>query len=307
MHRRSNDKQPNPNDLWELTDKKRPETYFLKREQANKPIGDMAKTAEENAQMAAYGTLPVITMTGIEIMASKGGGFIDFSPLGFPIAVGGILIDSVKAPFTLLFAAEEGLRCGILKLSSLLLERDPQQAEVNRILDSFVVRMHETAAILIALQLAEKDILIKKLKSGDIEDLVGLTLLHTAFASRNHWDLVLASNKYLSREDCPVFGRKLYDKIVDIRNMIKAAIANVSPNAYRLNTQERQLEESRIVCGWIKEIYAGKQLTATERPDASQAQLDVINKLITEIDAMKKLAMQTLPVEPQKIANRIKM
>lgn len=300
-------RSPNPNDFWELTDKKHPNSFLFRSEGPKKPIDESAKYAAANAAGASIATLPVISYTGIEIMRSGRGGFIDVRILGVPVLVGGIVLDTIKAPICLAVAAEEGIRAGILKMTSLLFERNPEKDEVERIMKSLMIRMHETALVLVALGLAGEDVLKKRLASGDIADFLGLTLLHTAFASRNNESLVLASNKLLSRENCPVFGRALFDKIVAIRKLINDALQKVNPNLWQLRTEERQLAESRIVCDWIQAIYIGKDLTPTERPGATQAQLDVINKLIHEINEMKELAMQTLPVEAKEIGRQMRM
>lgn len=294
-------------EFWKRTDKTKPRGPFFmwKKEKAEKPMADTASAAAQTAKDAAHASLPVITGVGIAMLGDKGG-YLPLAPLGVPVTVGGIVIDTVKAPFCLAVATEEAIRAGIMKLASLVFEGSPTEREIDRIFSSFLIRMRDTAAILVALELESSDVLNEKLMSGDIEDLVGLTLLHTAYASRNYdAGLLLANNKSLEREDCPPEGLMLFDTIMALKNSIRAALNVANKNDHAIGSDERELEESRIVCQWITTIKAGKTLSLNDVPEVSVDQIAVVNSIICQIENLKKLGMTLLPKPAEEVARAV--
>lgn len=300
------DQKPNPIDLWKQTDKKSPASFFLApRQKAENPLAKAACVAYTNAKAAAYVTLPVVAMSGITIMREGKNQVLDLRPVGFPIFVGGVLIDTVKAPITATVAVEEGIRAGVTKLLSLIFEKDPTVSQIDRIFQSFLIRMRQAEMVLEKLGLEEPGVMEKKLKSGDIEDLVGYTLLLTAYVSRNAYSgLMLANGTLLLRDDCPKEHLRLFDKINELKEAVKNALSLATINRYS-DKEQQELEESAIVCDWIRLIKAGKQIQANDKPEATTEQIAAANKVIALIDDLKKFAMKTLPESPSKVANHV--
>lgn len=299
---------PTPQELKELTHVNTNGFFKLKKEKEEKPIEQAAKDALENAQLAAYAILPLITASGVSLMMEKNGGFINLSALGLPLVIGGFVLDTLKAPFCIAIATEEAIRAGMIKLVSLVFEHSPTQLEIDRIFKSFLIRMKDTATLLIALGLEDADVLNRKLQSGDIEDLVGLTLLHTAYASRHYPDgLLLANNKTLERQNCPTLGLPLFDKIMALKQSIRFAL-HIDYYFDYLSQEKKnecELKESAIVCQWIKLIKNGTFLNASDHPDKSQDHLDIVNQLIKQIDALKHAGMNILPEAPKSVVRHM--
>lgn len=308
MDARKSPNNPNPITFWKHTDKGKSSTRFfsLKRDRPEKSIGKTADDAAHNAQAAAHMMLPVITAAGIEMLGDKGG-YIPLAPLGIPVTVGGFVLDIVKAPVCLTVATEEAIRAGIMKLASLVFEsQSPTQMQIDRLFKSFLIRMRDTATILVALDLEEVDVLNTKLQSGDIEDLVALTLLHTAYASRHYYGgLVLANDTILDRVDCPVEGLELFDRIMKLKSSIQSALKISHMNLIAMGSEEHELKESRIVCEWIRLIKEGHHLYGKDHPDVNQKQLEIVNNIISQIDELKKTAMEALPKSPVDVASQV--
>jgi hypothetical protein len=308
METRINDTRQIRN-LWEVVDKNSPSpsTYWRKQEKPKKKINEAGCGALKNAKEAAILSLPVITKAGVDMLTGPKGGFIDFSGLGFIIAVGGIVIDTVKAPFFLIGATEEAIRGGILKVASLALEGSPESEQEKRLFESFLTRLRETASLLVSLGLEDKNILNNKLTNGDIEELVVLTLLHTAYASRRYRDgLVLANGNVLDESYCPANGKVLFNKIMNLKNTINEALAlaHIHPS---LSGTEKQLEESRIVLQWIRLIKEGKIIAVAEKPDATQDQILIVNSIIEKINDLKLHAAIQLSSQPEDKILRVKI
>jgi hypothetical protein len=66
-----------------------------------------------------------------------------------------------------------------------------------------------------------------------------------------------------------------------------------------LSEKDREMRDARIACRWLVDIKNGKQLTSTDRPDATPHELDVVNDIIDEIASLKRIAMSTLPASSQ--------
>lgn len=241
---------------------------------------------------------------GIEMMLDKSNAQYALAPLGLPVAIGGIVIDTIKAPICIAIAAEEAARAGISKVLSLLFDGAPEENQSKRIFQSFILRMKQTAAILIALDLEDEKNLQTKLAAGNIEELVGLTLLHTAYASRHGLnELLLASGKSLSRNDCPKSGLHLYDTIMGLKQTIKDALILANPALQFAS--DTHLEESRIVCQWIKAIKARLEITQNDRPDATDKQLAIVNVIISQIKELQQIGMNMLPESPKSVVRQM--
>jgi hypothetical protein len=267
------------------------------------PIGNAADSALKNAKEAGIATLPLITAAGIKMLCGPRGGYIDLSPLGLPIAIGGLVLDTIKAPFCAFVATEEALRGATLKVVSCLFDKAPTQYVIDTIYASFLLRMRDTASILIALGLEQEETLNRKLAAGDIEELVALTLLHTAFASRESWNTIfLASENRLSRENCPEESLKLFDEVMDLKKLIAEAFRLTSASQIS-NKKEQYAEESRIACNWIALIKAQKTLTKADMPDLTNAQLNIVNQIINKVADLKKISLLILPESPEKVAH----
>jgi hypothetical protein len=295
--------------LWEVIDKKNSAKsfYSFNQEKPNKSLNDDAKGALKNAKEAAILSLPLITKAGIDIFTAPKGGYIDFSGVGLVIAVGGIVIDTIKAPFFLAAATEEATRAGITKVASLLFEGSPIHEQEKRIFKSFLIRFRETASLLISLGLEDKDVLNTKLANGDIEDLIALTLLHTAYASRRYKNgLVLANENVLQREFCPEHSLVLFDKVMDLKNTINEALKLANINS-SLSEVERQLEESRIVLQWIKLIKEGKFIVIDDKKDATLDQIMVVNAIIEKINHLKLIAIAQLSDQSEQKIQQLKI
>jgi len=298
-----NPNRPSAFQFWSEIDKKSPANiYSVPEEKAENRLASAASNAWKNASGAAYLTLPLITYGGIKWMTEGRGGYIDLSPLGFPIAVGGVVIDTVKAPITFAVATEEAARAGITKLLSLVFEGSPATAQRDRIFNSFLLRMRAAVTLLQMMGLEDEDVLNRKLRTGDIEDLVGYTLLLTAYASREYYSgLLLANGHKLTREQCPVEGQPLFDKIVALKETIKQALNSANLKISGSDQKARQLEESRIVCDWIKLIKEGKRVVSADKPDATESQLAVVNAIITQVEELKLRGMAALPKAPEEV------
>jgi hypothetical protein len=290
-----NNSASNAAELWKRTDKKTAQFTLWNKEKQENKIGKSADNALQNAGGAAYTALPLITAAGVSLCTQGEIGFV----FGFPMAVGGIFLDAIKAPICLAIAGEEAVRGGTMKLASLVFEKQPTQAAIDRIFKSFLIRLRETATILVALGLEQTDALDTKLQSGDIEELVGLTLLHTAYASRHyHGGLLLATNKRLERNDCPAEGLTLFDEVMELKKLINQALVSANSPASRTD-QQRDLEESRIVCQWMALVKAGVPLTTADKPDATAGQIAIVNKIMAQIDNLKLIGMSAMPESPR--------
>lgn len=242
--------------------------------------------------------------------SNVGGSYLslDFRPLGALMLPGALLVDTLKAPICLVIATEEAIRGGITKIASLLFKSNPSQKAQNIIFKSFVKRIQQTAGILVALGLEDKQILSDKLKSGDIEELFGLSLLLTAYDSRHHYGpILLAKNTLLSRSDCPLDGLPLFESINTLSRTINEVLRSVlSANKNYRSTEETEREEARIACEWIVDIRKGETIQPKKRPDANAKQVELINSIITQIVQLKKIGMTILTESTEELAQRIR-
>lgn len=293
-------------ELWNNTDKKNKNSYLWKDLKQEQSLAKKANKALSNAGNAAYATLPLCTWMGIQLLCTQGDYVDAIGPiLGVPCVIGGFVLDTIKAPIFMAVATEEVVRGGMTKLISLLFEKPPNQQVIDTIFTSFLIRMRETATLLIALNLEKSNFLDKRLKSGDIGELIGLTLLHTAYASRHYKDgILLASEIILKREHCPKEGLIIFDTIMELKDLINQGLKLSDHYDGHLYGEEREMAESRIVCNWIKLIKEGKEITSLTRPDTTEAQRALVNKIIHKISELAQLGLRQLP-EPETITRRM--
>ena len=299
---KKNSRDPNHKDFLELTSTKQTNKYsFFHEEKAEQRIGKRSSKAFGNSKEALHAALPFVTGMGIQMMGDRGG-LISFAPLGLPVALGGVIIDAIKAPICLTVAGEEALRGLLLKCFSFALENSPQEEQKDRIYKSFQLRLKATADLLIGLGLENKENIENKLHSGAISDLIGLTLLNTAYASRELKEsLCLANGKTLSRENCPMAARRLFDEIMEIKSLLNAALHAALPG------KKSEEEEAKVVCHWIRLIKEGKNLTITDKPNATEAQIKLVNDIIERIADLQELAKEYLPESTESLGNRISL
>jgi hypothetical protein len=189
-----------------------------------------AKSDFESAGFAAMATLPVVTGTGIVMMFNGDKDRFGISDmvriLGLPIAIGGIVIDTIKAPFTILGAlafALKGLKNGFISLFHHDKKVDYQTKEI---IDSFFHRFGNTMQILVHLNLETPESILAKMKSKDtvqLSVLCALTTLNTAFASRylNNNSILLSNGKILHKEHCPKDGLEIFNSVEKLKLVIK--------------------------------------------------------------------------------------
>lgn len=168
------------------------------------------------------------------------------------------------------------------------------------------MRLRETASLLVALGLEDKEVLNTKLRTGEIEDLIVLTLLHTAYASRRYKQgLLLANGNTLQREYCPANGLSLFDKVVDLKDTINQALKLANINS-KLDAIEYQLEESKVVLQWIKLIKEGKPLIAADT-NATPDQLMIVNTIIEKINRLKLTATLQLSKQSEGQIHKVRI
>ncbi len=301
--------------FYELTKTTNQSSHFFKpteKEQENK-LSKMSADALENAEAFAIYTLPTITATGIAMLtldSKPSGAMINIGPmikaLGVPVTVGGIVLDVVKAPICLTVATEEAVRAGICKLASYVFDkRDVAEEDIEKIFKSFLMRMRQTATILEVLELEEKGVLTRKLESRDIEELVGLTLLHTAYASRDLKEGIrLSTGEILSKKDCPANGKSLFDKVTLLKNTIRQALHSEKVSDDILS-EEKERADSQMVCKWIKFIKLGNSVKIKDMPGSNSHEVGLVNDIIHQIKHLKKLGMKMLPDSVESIERRM--
>lgn len=294
-------------ELYNKTDGKY-ENRFFRREEPKNQLSNAASSALHNSKSALAVSLPIFTFAGLGIMFSSGGGVVgDLKLLGGVLACGGVIVDVAKAPFCLAFATEEIFRAGICKLTSLVVEGSPRDEQRDRILQGFMERIKDTAILLAELKLEDPQVLEEKLRSGDIEELVGLSLLLTAYASRHcPLGLELASGKILTRENCPAEGRSLFDTLVELKELINAAL-RLAHFERGLSTEERNLREAEIACEWISLIRKGQPLIQDDSPEAPPRAIKLVNQIIEVIESLKFKSTLLLKDKEEEIVSNFSM
>lgn len=304
MESRTRPESPNPNPeiFLALTTHANHSSFFRQKQEAQ-PYQTAAANAASNARMSAFAILPVVTLAGIQMLTAKG----DYvgpilNTIGIPFTVGGVVIDVVKAPFAAAFAAEETVRSGVLQLESLMFDKNVNDEQVKAIYASFLLRMQETANLIVGLGLESAEEMNAKITRGDVEDLIRLSLLYTAFHSRkSHTGLELASNKMLLAEDCPASGKELFNRIIQLKNTINQALGS---DHYRSDA-EVKLHQAETICRWIRQIHAGKPLTSDNAPYATDEQRRDVNSIITQLEDIKTCALAAMPATPEQAASSL--
>jgi hypothetical protein len=277
--------------------------YFFREVKTEvKPLEKSSNDALKNAKGFASSALPWVTAAGLVLLTEKehkSMGVVDLSGLkylGLPLAMGGAVIDVIKAPICLVVASEEAVRAGVCKLASYVFENGPGHDTVNQVFKSFLIRLQITASILVKLELEKEDILDRTLKSGQMEKLIGLTLLYSAYDSRHCSEkegIVLATGEIFLEKHCPSDERykQLFKKTVELKNLIKEVLASLN-----LGEGEQALrEEANVICKWIRIIYRNKLLKEEEAPEYSSAEIAIINKIMDEIKNLARLGKDILP------------
>lgn len=274
-----------------------------RRERPRQPLHDAAKKAAENAAEGAFKMLPIYGGLGLLLLAAPNKDPIAMvKPLAPFLAIGGFIVDVIKFPFYFAYATEEAARAGITKIASVILEKSPELEFEKSMLESFIIRFMQTAKLACALGLYDAEQMRVKLDAGDIEDLIGLTLLHTAYVSRYAMDnhLLLANDHYLDRADCPQKGLALFDLCHEAKEIIRDALGGMPQ---RLDN-ERHQRDSNIVSNWIPYIHAGKRVDANQFPGTDPRNIERLNKLIALLHPMAKAAQEIMPVENIEVGHR---
>lgn len=262
-----------------------------------------ASQALKNAKDAAINILPTITATGISAMMEKpsGGMFSGIGQgIGFVTAVAGLILDPLKAPFATMIAIEETARGGILKIKSLATEGfHPEQEHIKHIYLSFIDKMNTTANLLIDSGLENKEDLLNKIKTHQIEELIGLTILYSVYHSRNYMGVLLSNEYTLIRSNCPELYLPLYDKFIGLKELIKSALHITDwqrdPNIAASKTDAEKASQ------WIAYIKSGKLLSPEENSQFSAKEIMVVNQIITQIKELRQAAEPVLSETEEKV------
>lgn len=257
-----------------------------------------ANAALHNAKGLGFGALPVITYFGLQMLFDKNKGRFDLSALGLPIAVGGLILDPIKAPFFLIGTVEETIRAGFNKLlASVHKNKADNNSLIEPLFQSFLLRFKETATLLVILGVETGEDLQQKIEKGEIEELVGLTLLHTAYRSR-HFEqgIVLASDQTLTRNHCPEIGKNLFDKIILLKKAINNALKLAHGDSLQFATESQKEEaDAELVCQWLPLIKQNKLLNQADKLDATEAQIKAVNLIIGNLAEVRSKGMEILP------------
>ncbi len=265
---------------------------------------EAAKKAAENAHTSVVMTLPVYTTMGVAMTFAKKGDLASvMNAIGPFVAIGGFFIDVIKFPFCLGYAGVEITHAGVAKAISAIKEGSPKHEFEKRMMGSFITRFAQTAQLLCALGVVTPEAMQAKLKNADINDLIGLTLLHTAFASRHTQvnSLILADGKILREIDCPAEGRALFDLCIQARNVILEALGGLPQR----HDSDLYMRESTIVAEWIRIIYAGKAFQPNEMPAATPKSLELVNRLIDLNKSLTVYAKEIIPVTDKEVGRRV--
>jgi hypothetical protein len=193
---------------------------------------DEAKKAFELSKDMAKATLPVVTGLGLSMIFDSSSGLASdiFKILGFPIAVGGIFIDTIKAPVTASISVGSLIWGLFYKTKSMIKRPDKDKAQTEEIVKSFIQRFGNTMQLLVALNLETPQSIADKFNKYQnktdiigIESLCALTILNTAFASRRleGASILLANGKVLHRKNCPKKGLSIFDSVIEIKDLLR--------------------------------------------------------------------------------------
>lgn len=295
------DKKPeNPVTVLAKTDS-RIQPHEAKSRAPKTKFKERSAEALENSKMAAIHIAPTVTVGGIAMMCESGGNSIarDISHIfGFFMAVAGLIIDPIKLPIATVVSLEEAIRGGVNGIASAIKEGNPDQQIIRKVYDSFIKKINATEKLMISLELETKDSITARNKSGNLEELIGLTLLYTAYHSRYHTGILLSDDKILKRENCPEAYHSLFDKVIRLKQLIQTGLHITEDSR---PSPEKAVSDAEKVVGWIKYIREGKPLAGDDFAHR------IINNVIQEMQELRQLAMVSLPEKTERDVRRLKM
>lgn len=192
-------------------------------------------SAWENSKTAACHATPWITKLGFDMLTcspAKGNDTLGIlvlleifaKALGLPVLIGGLVIDTIKAPFALVVMGEEAVRAGVCGLASTVIGPKPSDApQIEALYASFLLRFREAISLAVYIDEETQEGLEKKFAEDSQMDMITIAFLLTAWHSRTQPDhrLLLATGKYLNHEDCPEELRPFLQVVVTCREEIR--------------------------------------------------------------------------------------
>lgn len=269
--------------LYSLTDGRY--NFYVGQEKPEAKMDKAAKNAMNNSRDAFVNSLPTYTLIGLQLLYSEGG-LPNARFLGLPLMIGGVIVDLAKMPILLTLGVEELIRAGICKLTSAIFEDTPENEEHKRILHSFEQRVKDTACCLIASGFETTESLKAKISEEGIGELVGLSLLLSVYDSRHcYYEFKLASGKSLARYNCPKEEIPVYDKLLEVNDLIIRAFSLA--HLKDLSPEERNFREAEIALTWVPLIRKGTPITQEDKPEAAKEAIDLVNHMIEIIASLK--------------------
>ena len=195
---------------------------------------EKANEALEIAKNYALVSTPIITKIGLEMMFHSGhddfGIGTVFKMLGLPVAVGGIVLDTIKFPITGTISLGALFWGTLLKIKSLFTKESHDEKQIKEITNSFMQRFGNTIRLLVGLKLETAESIndsfqnyFKKHDNNGLEALCALTTLNTAYASRalSSDSVLLANGKVLHKKHCPKEGLEIFNLVVKVKNSLR--------------------------------------------------------------------------------------
>jgi len=275
-------------------------------ESQNAPVpkdvdSERAKNALDHAKGGAVASAPIVTGIGLAMMFSPGHDRFGISDviriLGFPVAVGGLVIDTVKLPFTATYSVGALFWAGILKFKSLFTRPNKDEQQTREIMESFAHRFANTMQLLVAMNLETPESIVDKFdkyqtgkSSREFAALCALTTLNTAYASRALLapSILLANGKVLHRQNCPKQGLDIFESVLEIRNVLRQL------NLHRKNNREA----TPIVLQWVpilKQALENKDYQIDSSLDKNTR--DMLTNLVTLLRQIGKRATSKKPLK----------
>lgn len=275
--------------------------------------GEKANDAFRIAKSAGYVATPVITGMGLTMMFTAGNDQFGISHvirlLGVPVAIGGIVIDTIKFPFAGTVSVGALIWGFLLKLKSLITKENPDIKQTKEIMNSFAHRFANTIQLLVALKLETPESInekfqnfLKKNDSQGLEALCALTALNTAYASRalSSKSIILANGKVLHKKYCPSKGREIFDCVVKVRDLLR-----------KLNFHKKSNREvTPVIIKWvpiIKECLQSKDISTKEHLMTSLSQppnefpsmedFEMIDQIVYHLKNIGKNAIHEKPLK----------
>lgn len=308
MHPREEKKDDKKSDSYAVilakTDSRKP-LHEVKQQKPKTKLKEGSKDALENSKTAATIALPMVTVGGFALMFSKEHGIAAdlFRIMGFFMAVSGPIIDAIKLPIGLVVSTEEAARGGILALGSAIREGNPEKQQINKVSQSFIQRMQETANLLVELKLEKREELVAKIQAKNFEELMGMTLLYTAYHSRYHKDgILLANEKVFTLEHCPEKYRPLLKSVNALKQSIRTGLriddSQSAPDA------AKSLDDAKVIAPWLEYIKRGASLEGSAHGLDDHAP-KIVNQVIELIRELKQVAMVQLPEKTEKAMHKL--